>query len=73
MTSDIEFLLMLTLCFIILKAIGAVTWPWLWVFSPVWLPIVLLFGLLLLAAAVVTSIELSEGIVRTVWRKPAWR
>lgn len=34
--------------FIGFKLSGIITWSWIWVFSPVWLPIALLIGLVLL-------------------------
>lgn len=36
-------MLSLTLLFIILKLFGAIQWSWIWVFSPLWIP--LAFGL----------------------------
>ena len=32
-------MLSLTLLFIILKIFGAINWPWIWVLSPLWIPI----------------------------------
>lgn len=37
---DINFVL-ITLIFIVLKLTGVVNWGWLWVLSPLWLPIVI--------------------------------
>ncbi len=31
-------LLPLTLLFVVLKLFGAITWSWVWVLSPMWLP-----------------------------------
>lgn len=42
-----EFSGVLTLIFITLKLIGKITWPWLWVLSPLWIPLAALFGLAL--------------------------
>lgn len=27
--------------FLVLKLIGVITWPWIWVFAPLWIPFVL--------------------------------
>jgi len=40
-------MLSLTLLFIILKIFGAINWPWIWVFSPLWLPVVFGFSVIL--------------------------
>jgi hypothetical protein len=37
---------LLTVAFIILKLCGVIHWSWLWVFSPLWLCVALLFVLL---------------------------
>lgn len=38
--SKVGFLWILTISFVILKAIGAINWPWLLVLSPVWAAII---------------------------------
>ena len=38
-STGIGFLGLLTLIFITLKLLGKITWPWLWVLSPIWIPI----------------------------------
>lgn len=49
-----SFKITLLTVFIILKLIGAITWSWWWVFSPIWIPLVIgiliftIVGLLLL-------------------------
>ena len=35
----------LTICFVLLKSFGHITWSWWWVFSPLWLPPLVVFGL----------------------------
>lgn len=35
--------------FLILKLVGVITWSWWWVFSPLWLPLVVLFVVGLIA------------------------
>ena len=43
----------LTIVFIVLKLIGVIGWSWLWVLSPLWIPVavsILFIGIALLAA-----------------------
>lgn len=44
-----EFLLILQIAFIILKLIGVIHWSWLWVLSPIWIPIVFILLLVVIA------------------------
>jgi len=34
---------LLTIVFIALKLMGEISWPWIWVFSPIWISFGLLF------------------------------
>jgi sterol desaturase/sphingolipid hydroxylase (fatty acid hydroxylase superfamily) len=47
--ASILFLGMLALLLIGLKAAGAIAWSWLWVLSPIWMPIVLITLLVFIA------------------------
>lgn len=38
-TRGIGFLQALTLIFIVLKLTGHISWSWLWVLSPLWIPL----------------------------------
>ena len=50
----------LTLIFVVLKITGAISWPWMWVVSPIWLT--------LLFFAVILSVILVGGrIVKGKW------
>jgi hypothetical protein len=57
-SGGIGFLGLLTLVFIVLKLTAVIAWSWLWVLSPLWMPIVafLLFIVLLFGVAAVTSL-----------------
>ena len=33
----------IALIFISMKIIGAISWPWLWVLSPIWIPFLIVF------------------------------
>ena len=39
--KGISFLGLLTIAFIVLKLVGVISWSWLWVLSPFWIPIVI--------------------------------
>lgn len=43
----------LLVAFIVLKLCGVITWSWLWVLSPLWIPIVLLLAILLIVGVIV--------------------
>lgn len=43
----IGFLGLLQITFIILKLCKVITWSWLWVLSPVWIPIALVISVIL--------------------------
>lgn len=46
-SSGIGFLGLLTIVFITLKLLGKIEWSWLWVLSPLWIPVSLILGILL--------------------------
>jgi hypothetical protein len=37
---------LLAVLFIGLKLTGSINWPWIWVLGPLWIPLVLILGLL---------------------------
>jgi hypothetical protein len=43
----------ITLILVILKLTGVIDWSWVWVTSPIWIPIALLFFILAVALGVV--------------------
>ena len=49
-TNGVNFLGLLTLLFIGLKLTGYITWSWIWVLAPLWIPISI--ALLLLSAVI---------------------
>ena len=53
-----SFPTLLTLLFIGLKLTNYIDWSWLWVLSPLWLPIVLATSIGLIALIVIIIIEL---------------
>jgi uncharacterized protein (DUF983 family) len=56
---------LLTIAFIVLKLTKVIDWPWVWVLSPVWIPIALLGAILL----VVGIYMLLDGAIWAVFGK----
>ena len=46
----------LTIIFIVLKVLNLITWPWIWVLSPIWISIILIF----FSAVVLVAIGLKK-------------
>lgn len=46
----------LTLIFVVLKLVHVINWPWIWVLSPSWIPVVVLL-LVVIVLAVIKQIE----------------
>lgn len=38
--------------FLVSKLSGVINWPWIWVFSPVWIPLAVVFFMILFLGAV---------------------
>ncbi len=59
-TKGPDFVLTLTLIFVVLKLTGAVSWPWVWVLSPLWIS-------LAFCVAAFSSILVAGRIVKGKW------
>ena len=46
--GGIGFTGLLTIAFIVLKLCGVITWSWLWVLSPLWIPLALVIVLVII-------------------------
>ena len=46
--AGIGFCGLLTIALIVLKLCKVITWSWLWVFSPIWIPLMLCVALIVL-------------------------
>ena len=44
-TGGIGFSGMLAIVFITLKLVGTISWSWLWVLSPLWIPLAVFIGI----------------------------
>lgn len=56
--KGINFFGLLTIVFITLKLLDKITWSWLWVLSPLWIPtcIILIIFFIIIFSAVILSI-----------------
>lgn len=47
-SSGIGFCGLLTIVFIVLKLLKVINWSWLWVLSPIWIPIIIVILIMIL-------------------------
>ena len=47
-TGGIGFVGLLTIVFITLKLLGKITWSWVWVLSPTWIPIIICVAIIII-------------------------
>ena len=52
-SSGIGFSGLLAILFIALKLTGYITWSWLWVLAPIWIPFVIVVFILIIAGIVI--------------------
>lgn len=57
--SGLGFCAVLTLIFITLKLLGKISWSWLWVLSPLWIPIALIV-LLMVVVSIITIFRMKR-------------
>lgn len=48
--SGLDFFGALTIAFIVLRLCHVITWSWLWVLSPIWIPLLVFSALCLIAS-----------------------
>ena len=56
------FLSILTLIFITLKLLGKIDWDWVWVLSPLWIPLAIVFLILVVVVSIVGIISAFKKI-----------
>ena len=56
------------LVFVILKLTGAVLWTWLWVISPLWIPVSLAFVIISIVIIIAALRDIRERRKRRKWR-----
>ena len=54
-SSGIGFSSLLAILFITLKLTGVITWSWLWVLAPIWIPFVIVVFVLIIAGIVIIA------------------
>ena len=57
-SSGIGFAGLLTVLFVGLKLGGVITWPWLWVLSPLWISIALTIIILIIIAVIFIGVAI---------------
>ena len=62
--GGINFSSLLTVLFIGLKLSGIITWSWLWVLSPLWIPLGIVTGLFILAGI----LFILANVIDKVWK-----
>lgn len=55
--GGISFAWLLTIVFIILKLVGVISWSWVWVFAPIWIPIAYWVVLLLIVTIIANIVN----------------
>ena len=63
-TGGVSFLGLLTLLFIGLKLTGYITWSWIWVLAPLWMPIIiaLVFLSVLSLLVILNKIDINKTL-----------
>ena len=51
-SNGIGFIGLLTIVFIVLKLTKVISWSWWWVVSPIWINMIIVFGILLIIGIV---------------------
>ena len=54
-SSGIGFSGLLAILFITLKLAGVITWSWLWVLAPIWIPFVIVVFILVIAGIIIIA------------------
>ena len=61
-SGGIGFLGLLQIAFIVLKLIGKIDWSWWWVLAPIWIPVCIVFVVVVFACAIVFYASGGKGI-----------
>lgn len=52
----------LTIVFMVLKLTGHIDWSWIWVFSPLWLPVAMVFAVWIVAYTIAVIVTTKKEI-----------
>lgn len=47
-----DWLIVLTIVFVLLKVFGKITWSWVWVFAPLWLPLAIIIMICIISGII---------------------
>lgn len=54
----------LTICFVVLKLLGKINWPWYWVVGPLWVPWAITIAILIIIIGCIYLFELVRALKR---------
>lgn len=55
---SIGFTGLLTIIFVLAKLVGYISWPWVWIFAPIWISFSLVVGIFLLSVFGIVSVAI---------------
>ena len=58
--SSIGFFGLLTIVLIVLKLTNLINWSWLWVFSPIWIPILIILSIIFISVIIYVFSEIEK-------------
>lgn len=56
-STEVGFLGILTIIFIILKILNYIDWSWIWVLSPIWIPFILALSTLIAVSTIIKIVD----------------
>ena len=59
--GGIGFCGLLTIAFIVLKLTGVISWSWLWVLAPIWIPTAITLAIIVIVLVAILVRELTKG------------
>lgn len=59
-SGGIGFFEALGLVFIVLKLCGVIDWSWWWVLAPIWMPVALVLGIIIIFAIIIGIMSLFD-------------
>lgn len=60
-TGGIGFCGLLAVAFIVLKLTGVISWSWMWVLAPIWIPTATTLAIIVIVLVVILVRELTKG------------
>ncbi len=69
-TINLSFFGIVAIVFIILKLTGTITWPWIWVLSPLWIGFILCAVVVAVALIIMKIIMKNKNWQNCIWKMP---